>query len=137
VLEETENRMKIVDVGGQKTAQVEYKTHTWMLGSPVPDDDKTEIKAMFKTEDGTVRIHVLPKPGSPGDQHKLAYLIEVPSKNIRFTMKTLPAAIQANEIALDEEEYLGESSEEEPEEPEQIAMNGTPTVSPILPMGQS
>jgi hypothetical protein len=138
VLEETEIRVKTIDPTGQKRAEIEYKVNTWLLGGTMPEDPTTEIKAMFKTPDG-VKVHVSPKEGNPGFQHKAAYIVEIPAKSIRLSMKTLPQSIQDNEIALDQLQYqYGDDGEEEDDaEDEMPAVNGSPAAGmPTLPAGQ-
>jgi hypothetical protein len=106
VLEHAEQTLRVIDENGQRSVQVTPKVTTWLLGQPVPGDDGTIVRAMFKDDSGGVRVWVEPKPGTAGHQHGLAFLVELPASSVRFTMKTLPIQNLVAEIAADEQEFL-------------------------------
>jgi len=117
VVEHTVQTLRVIDENGVKSVQVHEKVSQWQLGKSIPNDDTTIIVAMFRDDAGGVRVWVQPKPGTPGAERGLAFLIELPASAIRFTMKTLPITNFLDEIAQDELEFLyngGEGGEAEP-----------------------
>jgi hypothetical protein len=114
VLEHTEQTLRVIDENGQRSVTVTPKVTTWLVGQPVPGDDSTIVHAMFRDDDGGVRVWVMPREGTVGAQHGLAFLIELPPSSVRFTMKTLHIQNLQAEIEADERAYVFNEPEGDP-----------------------
>jgi len=92
---------------------------------------------MFVAPEGA-RVYVRPADGSQPAQAGLSFRIIIPRENIAFSMETMNADVQSEEISMDEDRFIfnQDPAPDPGPEPEPNA-NGAPAVVPGVPAAKA